>query len=105
MSVLERRVERVTVRTYQQKEAEQRVRAEHDCQNPRKVPRRWEIFGGEECEDNATEVRQRVGDHRLDMDPVVAETSFVSLENETGMNAETQKNEHDEIPLAIGDVL
>jgi hypothetical protein len=39
------------------------------------------------------------------MDPVVAETSFVSLENETGMNAETQKNEHDEIPLAIGDVL
>ena len=44
MSVLERRVERVTVRTYQQKEAEQRVRAEHDCQNPRNVPRRWKRY-------------------------------------------------------------
>jgi hypothetical protein len=69
------------------------------------VPGRWEIFDGEEREDNATEVRQCVGDHRLDVDPVVAETSFVSLENETGMNAETKKNKHDEIPLAIGDVL
>jgi hypothetical protein len=38
------------------------------------------------------------------VNPVVTETAFVTLENETRMKAETKKNEHYEIPLAVRDV-